>query len=95
MNPQRCAEAVYRQVLRHGTLEIPGLNRPPEDWQDGLDDEAGELDLLALRWAEPGAQHDSEDVQFIRAQASLDAVLDVLGSAANTARTNELGFWYA
>ena len=82
-NPQRCAEAVYRHVLRHGTLEIPGLNRPPEDWQDGLE-EVGELDLLALRWAEPGAAHDPEDVQFIRAQASLDAVLDVLGSAAHT-----------
>ena len=71
-------------MLRHGTLEIPGLNRPPEGWQDGLDAETGELDLLALRWAEPGAQRDSRDVQFIRAQASLDAVLDVLGSAAIT-----------
>ena len=82
--PQRCAEAVYRHVLRHGTLEIPGLNRPPEGWNDGLDAEMGELDLLALRWAEPGAAHDPEDVQFIRAQVSLDAVLDVLGSAAST-----------
>ena len=82
--PLRCAEAVYRHVLRHGTLEIPGLNRPPEGWGNGPDDEAGELDLLALRWAELGAERDPEDVQFIRAQASLDAVLDVLGSAANT-----------
>jgi len=90
LNPQRCAEAVYRHVLRHGTLEIPGLNRPPEGWQDGLDDEMGELDLLALRWAEPGSGHDPEDVQFIRTQASLDAVLDVLGSAANT-REHGLG----
>jgi len=88
--PLRCAEAVYRQVLRHGTLEIPGLNRPPDDWDDGLDEEPGELDLLALRWAEPGAGHDPEDVQFIRAQTSLDAVLDVLGSVANT-RTHGLG----
>ncbi len=84
LNPQRCAEAVYRHVLRHGTLEIPGLNRPPQGWQDGLDEEAGELDLLALRWAEAGAERDPEDVQFVRAQASLDAVLDVLGSVANT-----------
>jgi len=82
--PQRCAEAVYRHVLRHGTPEIPGLNRPPDDWHNGLDDEMGELDLLALRWAEPEAGHDREDVQFVRAQTSLDAVLDVLGSAANT-----------
>ena len=88
--PLRCAEAVYRHVLRHGTLEIPGLNRPPDGWQDGPDDEAGELDLLALRWAEPGAARDPEDVEFIRAQASLDAVLDVLGSAAHT-RAHGLG----
>lgn len=90
LNPLRCAEAVYRHVLRHGTLEIPGLNRPPEGRQDGPDDEAGELDLLALRWAEAGVERDPEDVQFIRAQASLDAVLDVLGSAANT-RAHGLG----
>ena len=88
--PLRCAEAVYRHVLRHGTLEIPGLNRPPEGWENGQDDEAGELDLLALRWAEPGAACDPEDVQFVRAQASLGAVLDVLGSAANT-REHGLG----
>ncbi len=90
LNPLRCAEAVYRHVLRHGTLEIPGLNRPPEGRQDGPDDEAGELDLLALRWAEAGVERDPEDVQFIRAQASLDAVLDVFGSAANT-RAHGLG----
>jgi hypothetical protein len=90
LNPQRCAEAVYRHGLRHGTLEIPGLNRPLEGWQDGLDEEAGEFDLLALRWAEPGVGRDPEDVQFVRAQASLDAVLDVLGSAANT-REHGLG----
>lgn len=90
LNPLRCAEAVYRHVLRHGTLEIPGLSRPPEGRQDGPDDEAGELDLLALRWAEAGVERDPEDVQFIRAQASLDAVLDVFGSAANT-RAHGLG----
>jgi len=90
LNPQRSAEAVYRHVLRHGTLEIPGLNRPPDNRENSLDEEAGELDLLALRWAEPGAGHDPEDVQFVRAQASLDAVLDVLGSVANT-REHGLG----
>ena len=62
LNPQRCAEAVYRHVLRDGTLEIPGLNRPPEGWDGGLDDKPGELDLLALRWAEPGAERDPECV---------------------------------
>jgi len=84
LNPQRCAEAVYRHVLRHGTRDIPGLNRPPEGEDDGLDGPMDELDLLALRWAEPGATRDPDDVQFIRTQSDLQAVLDMLVSAVNT-----------
>ena len=72
--PQRCAEAVYRHVLRHGTLEIPGLNRLPEGWGDGPDDAMGELDILALRWAEPGAGRDRRDrAQSRRARGRLRA----------------------
>ena len=88
VNPQRCAEAVYRHVLRHGTLEIPGLNRLPEDKDDLL--EGGTLDQLAQRWAEPGAMHDRDDIQFVREQTSLDGVLDLLASVANT-RAHGLG----
>ncbi len=84
LNPQRCAEAVYRHVLRHGTPDIPGLNRPPEGEDDGLDEPMDELDLLALRWAEPGATRDPDDVQFVRTQSDLQAVLDMLVSAVNT-----------
>ena len=84
LNPQRCAEAIYRHVLRHGTPDIPGLNRPPEGEGDGLDEQTDELDLLALRWAEPGATRDPDDVRFIRTQSDLRAVLDMLASAANT-----------
>lgn len=84
LNPLRCAEAVYRHVMRHGTLEIPGLNRPPDgDGDDPLDD-VGEIDLLALRWAEPNGERDPADVQFVRMQADLATVLDVLASAVNT-----------
>jgi len=90
LNPLRCAEAVYRHVLRHGTPEIPGLNRPPQDEDDGAGEMVDELDLLALRWAEPGASRDSDDVQFARAQSDFDAVLDMLVSAANT-REHGLG----
>ncbi|MBV8613061.1 MAG: DUF2786 domain-containing protein [Acetobacteraceae bacterium] len=90
VNPQRCAEAVYRHVLRHGTLEIPGLNRPPEDEADELLEEGGALDQLAQRWAEPGAAHDPEDIQFVREQTSLDGVLDLLASVAHT-REHGLG----
>jgi hypothetical protein len=89
VNPLRCAEAVYRHVLRHGTLEIPGLNRPPEGGDDLLE-EGGELDQLALRWAEPGAAHDPADIQFVREQTSLGGVLDLLASVANT-REHGLG----
>src|SRR3954471_8631600 len=87
-NPHRCAEAVYRHVLRRGTLEIPGLNRPLDGEDDDL--EGGELDQLAQRWAEPDATHDPDDVQFVREQTSLDGVLDLLGSVANT-RAHALG----
>ncbi len=84
LNPQRCAEAVYRHVLRHGTPDIPGLNRPPEGEDDGLDGPMDELDLLTLGWAEPGGQRDPEDVQFVRTQSDLQAVPDMLVSAVNT-----------
>jgi Protein of unknown function (DUF2786) len=89
VNPLRCAEAVYRHVLRHGTLEIAGLNRPPEG-EDDLPEEGGELDQLALRWAEPGAAHDPADIRFVREQTSLDGVLDLLASVAST-REHGLG----
>ncbi len=84
LNPLRCAEAVYRHALRHGTPDVPGLNRPPEGEDDGLGEAMDELDLLALRWAEPGTTRDPDDVQFVRTQSDLDAVLDMLASAANT-----------
>ena len=89
INPHRCAEAVYRHVLRHGTLEIPGLNRPLEGGDEDLE-EGGALDQLAQRWAEPDASHDPEDIQFVREQVSLDGVVDLLASVANT-RTHGFG----
>jgi len=84
LNPLRCAEAVYRHVMRHGTLEIPGLNRPLDGDGDDLLDDVGEIDLLALRWAEPNGERDPADVQFVRMQADLATVLNVLASAVNT-----------
>ena len=90
INAQRCAEAVYRHVIRHGTLGIPGLNRPPEGADDELPEEGGALDRLAPRWAEPGAAHDPEDIQLVRDQTSLDSVLALLASVANT-REHGLG----
>lgn len=50
-NPQRCAEAVYRHVLRHGGIEIRGLNAPSEDDAGPLDPEACDLADIAQDWA--------------------------------------------
>ncbi len=82
--PQRFAEAMYRHVLRHGTPDIPGLNRPPEEA-----DEVSELDQIARRWAEPGSPRDPADVQRVRTETNLDAVLDMIVSVIGT-RTHDL-----
>jgi len=82
-NPQRCAEAIYRHVLRYGNPRIPGLN-DPLDGDDGLPEDASELDHIALRWAEPDAPHTAEDVQRIREDCGMDAVLSMVMSVLNT-----------
>jgi hypothetical protein len=86
-NPQRCAEAVYRHVVRHGAPDIPGLNRSPDNGHDdeglpfGADD--SEVDAIAHHWAELGADAapSAEVVQRVRDFTSVDTVLDVLASS--------------
>jgi len=51
----RWAEAVYQHVVRHGTLDVPGLNRPREGFDAAEaawleDDEDDEVFALALDW---------------------------------------------
>ena len=82
LNPQRCANAVYRHVLRHGTPRILGLNDAPMD--DDVPEDASELDQVAARWANPGAARTAEDVQQVRTQSDLGSVMDMIASAANT-----------
>jgi hypothetical protein len=84
VNPVRCAEAVYRHVLRHGTLRIPGLNEPLPGETDEFADEGDDLDHIAMDWAKPDVERDPDDVQFVRAQTDLDTILAMLASAANT-----------
>jgi hypothetical protein len=84
VNPVRCAESVYRQVLRHGTLQIPGLNMPLPGREDRYGEDGDDLDAIALDWARPGAERDPDDVRFVRAQTGLDTLLAMLASAANT-----------
>ena len=84
VNPVRCAESVYRQVLRHGTLQVPGLNAALPGQEDGYGEDGDDLDAIALDWARPGAERDADDVRFVRAQTGLDTLLAMLASAANT-----------
>jgi len=88
--PPRCAEAVYRHVLRHGTRDIPGLNRPLGGEHADEPDEISELDRIARRWAEQGAPRDPADIRSVRGESNLDAVLDMIASAVNT-RAHGLG----
>lgn len=102
-NPQRCAEAVYRHVMRHAGLEIPGLNRPPDDERedDPFADETedGELDAIARRWAklDPDVRPSADAIQRVRDATSLDTVLDVLVSSvlAREHRRDRLADAYA
>lgn len=76
-NPGRCAEAIYRQVIRFGGLEVAGLNRPAADEADGdflFGPEDGPLHALAFAWAE--AADDREP-----AAAELQAVRELAGEA--------------
>ncbi len=84
VNPMRCAEAVFRHVLRHGVPTVPGLNDLPSSVADDLPEDADELDVLAALWSEPSGARDPEDVQFVRTKASLETVLAMLGSVAGT-----------
>ena len=72
-NPNRCAEAVYRHVVRFGGLEIAGLNRPLED-EDGsgfpFSPEDGPLHVLAFAWSAAAAD-------FVPSAADLHAVREL------------------
>ena len=83
-NPLRCADAIYRHVLRHGTLRVPGLNEPLLDDDDEFAEAGDTLDQLALEWAKPHHQRRPEDVQLVRAETSLECIVAMLASAANT-----------
>ena len=91
-NPQRCAEAVYRHVVRDGGLEVPGLNRPLEDQQDDdaspFGTEYSDLADIAHRWAmlDPSAALPARTVQHVRDLTSLDTVLAALAASVSGPR---------
>lgn len=76
-NPERCAETIYRRIVQHGTLLVPGLNLAPSGSDaDGAEDEDelpfgpedGEVHALAFAWAElaDDATPDPADDQTVR-----------------------------
>lgn len=84
----RWAEAVYCHIVRHGTLEIPGLNRPREnfdasDWELADDPDAMELLALVTEWnALAGAPADEALVQRTRLGARPETILHGLAAVA-------------
>ena len=77
----RWAEAIYRHVLRHGTLRVPSLDGSGEDDEPR---EAGEFGRIAGLWSVPGAERDPEDVQLVRIHSNLDEIITVLAMATMT-----------
>ena len=78
----RWAEAVYGHVVRHGTLDVPGLNRPTgelDSGDDGFEGEAGTLLALAIAWAAvaEGAA-DAALIRRTRQLADLPTIFDAL-----------------
>jgi hypothetical protein len=87
-NPARCAEAIYRHIVRFGTLEVPGLNRPLEEDDDAL--------AFALAEASPPREPTAEEVQAARDLVSIDVVMEALVGvvASNEIRASELAGAY-
>ena len=79
-NPNRCAEAVYRHVVRFGGPRIAGLNRPPEGepWDFPFAPEDGPVHGLAFAWAEAGGEPPAEEVQAVRELAGEPDVHEAL-----------------
>ena len=91
----RWAEAVYGHVVQHGTLDVPGLNRPAQDREpedDPFDGGDGELFLLAAAWAALADKApDAGLLQHTRQRANLPTILDALGAAVSARDAGEEG----
>jgi len=80
----RWAEAVYHDVVRHGTLDVPGLNRPREGFDDAdtawlEDDEVDEVLALALDWQALGeAAPDDDLIARTRLFANMQDICEAL-----------------
>jgi hypothetical protein len=83
----RWAEAVYAHIVRHGTLDVPGLNRPAdyfEDAEDMFDAGSDPLFTLATAWAAlAGGTPDAALLQRTRRCAGLPTVIEAFAAAAS------------
>ncbi len=79
----RWAEAVYAYVVRHGTLDIPGLNRPVADPRDDDAEPAHDaLRDLSVAWGElAGGAPDAALLARTRQAADSETILDALAAA--------------
>ena len=81
-NPNRCAEAIYRHVVRFGVPEIAGLNRPPEgELREFLfSPEDGPLHALAFAWSEAEADFEpsAADLHAVRELATEQDLIEAL-----------------
>ncbi len=82
VNPERCAEAVYRHVVRHDGVPddiLATLNDvfdEPELFPYGP--ETGPISELAHRWAEQGGDPSPADLAAARGHASPDHLIDAV-----------------
>jgi len=94
----RWAEAVYGHVVQHGTIDVPGLNRPAdesESGEEGLETEQEELVSLATAWAALADRPpDAGLLQRTRLCTDLPTILEALATvvSGNDAHTMAAGF---
>lgn len=84
-NPQRCAEALYRHVVRFGGLEIAGLNRRAANESRHFPFTAsdGPLHALAFKWSAGKNEEDqsADEEQAVRDEVHEQALIEILLAA--------------
>lgn len=93
VNPERCAAALYKHIVRHGVERIDGLNAlpesPEEDFLSDNDDDG--LSLFANNWAdrEQGAEPSAESIAEARGYTSIPGVIECLFRAVAARRAKK------
>jgi hypothetical protein len=88
----RWAESVFIHVVRNGTLEIPGLNRPSDNAADAHDHEAAFACGLIEDWVALGSgTPDARLLSHTREHIELDSILLALNLAAAARRSGAPG----